>query len=117
MPVASEWSISCCRVILFFFLVSLVGVAFESFVVMVVVVVAAAGADVEAVGADVDAAGGDGDAAGAGVAAAGAAGVVVAGAATTGGVAVSVPEAGAFWASARPAGQDTNKIAATAAAI
>jgi len=118
VPVASEWLISCCRVIRFLFFVgvaSLVSVAVDG--VVLSGVDDAAGAGVAAAGAG-EAAGAD-DAAGAGVAAAGAAGAGVvaagagvAGAVAAGGGAASVPAAGGVWANARPA----EKVATTAAA-
>lgn len=110
MPVAIEWSISCCRVIRFFVFTGAAGLVSGSF-----------GAADEVVGAGV--AGGVDDAAGAATDAAGAAGVAgaaaggaAAGAAVAAGVAASVAGAGVVCAKARPVGHDSDTSAAKAAA-
>jgi hypothetical protein len=125
VPLAIEWSISCCRVIRFLFFVglaSLVSVASDGVVAAGVDDAAGAGVTAagagEAAGAD-EAAGagvGEADVAGAGVGAV-AAGAGVAGAVAAGGVAVSVPAAGGVWANARPAEKVTTTVAAKAAAM
>jgi hypothetical protein len=100
VPLSTDLSISCCRVILavFFFFAG-----WSFWVVAGAAGVVVAGADVVAAGADVVAAG-------AGVVAAGS-GVVTAGAGA-GAAVVSDPVAGAFWAINRPAGTHTATAAA-----
>ena len=99
MPLSTDRSISCCRVILavFFFFVG------WSFWVAAGAVVA--GAEVVAAGAGVVAAG-------AGVVAAGAGAVSAGAVAGVGAAVVSDPVAGAFWAIDRPAGTHTATAAA-----
>ena len=102
MPLSTDRSISCCRVILavFFFFAG-----WSFWVVAGATGAVVAGAEVAAAGAGVAAAGAGVVAAGAGAVSAGA--VAVAGAAV-----VSDPVAGAFWAINRPAGRHTAIAAA-----
>ena len=108
MPLSTDRSISCCRVILavFFFFAG-----WSFWVVAGIAGVVVAGAEVVAAGGGVVAAGSD-VAAGAGVVAAGAGAVSAGAVAGAGAVVVSDPVAGAFWAINRPAGTHTATAAA-----